>query len=693
MNKISLILCILSVFYDSYSSAQIKPENITIARDSWGVPHIFAPTDGEVAYGLAWANAEDDFASILEHVLASKGRLAEVKGKDGAVMDVLMHLIGAQELVDTAYREDTYSPQFNQVLEGYLQGLNDYARTHPKEIPLKDIFPLKKKDLVKAYVLGFSIFCGLDREITRVFNGQIKADEEQLASGSNAIAIAPSRTQDGQTYLAINSHQPLEGPFSWYEAHLCSDEGWNILGGTLPGFLSIGHGVNENLGWAHTVNYPDFIDIYKLEMHPERPLEYKFDGEWKKLLVRPVKIKVKVGPLKIAKKFEFYWSVYGATLKKDDAYYAIRFPANMQIKAPEQQYHMNKARNFEEFYAALNKQYLPSFNIVYADKTGNIFYLNNGLIPYRSESYNWRLVLPGDTSATLWPASYYPLKELPQVLNPKSGYVFNTNNTPFNATAPADNLNPANYHPNMGHLRVDNNRSLRFQELIGKYGKLSYEDFKTIKYDITYPSPMYFYFAENIEDVFQLKPEQYPDISEMIRMIQSWDRKNNLESETASIFMIFLKKMYAKIQAENRVKPGNRLSTEEMVEALRASKTHLLKYFKTIQVPLAQLQRHQRGKTDLGMAGAFDVLAAMFAQPTSKGRFRTSQGESYILMARFSNQGVMLESVNAYGTSNHKTSPHYTDQMPLYVDKKLKKMLFNKEEILKTAARIYHPME
>ena len=691
MIKRSLITFLLTSISLFQLAAQINPERITIARDQWGVPHIFAPTDAEVAYGLAWANAEDDFASVQEHILASKGRLAEVKGKDGAVMDVLMHLIGIRELVDTAYHENTYSPEFEKVLDGYLQGVNDFAAKNPKEVALKGTFPITKKDMIGAYVLGFSIFCGLDREITRVFNGQIKDDEEQLAYGSNALAIAPSKTKDGQTYLAINSHQPLEGPFSWYEAHLCSDEGWNILGGTIPGFSSIGHGVNENLGWAHTVNYPDFIDVYKLEMHPQNPLEYKFDNEWKKLQVRPMKLKVKVGPLKIGKKLEFYWSAYGATLKKDDAYYAIRFPANMSIKAPEQHFQMNKAKNYEEFYAALSQLNLPSFNIVYADKTGNILYLNNGKIPYRSTAYNWRLVLPGNTSKTLWEPDYYPIQELPQVFNPQSGYVFNTNNTPFNSTGSTDNPDATQYPSNMGHIRFDNNRSNRLQQLISEYDKLSYEDFKKIKYDITYPKPMYFYFAENIEEVFELAPTQYPQVREALTMIQNWNRTNHIESKEATVFLLFLKKMYEIIKTENRIKPGNKLTKTEMIKALSQAQEHLLKYFGSLQVPLGDLQRHQRGKVDLAMPGAFDVLAAMYATPLKKGKFKTSQGESYILLVRFSQEGPMLESINAYGASNHKKDPHYTDQMQLYADKKLKKMSLNKEEILKTAIKTYHP--
>ncbi len=694
MSLVRLFHIIIGILLYAHTSfAQIDPERIQIARDAWGVPHIFAPSDAEVAYGLAWANAEDDFASVQEHLLAAKGRLAEVKGKEGAVMDVIMHLIGLQELVDTAYHEGAFSADFQKVLRGYTQGLNAYASSHRKEVALKDLFPITEKDLVKSYTLGFCLFTGMPKELEKIFEGRIQQEEAQLEYGSNGIAVSRRKTTDGKTYLAINSHQPLEGPFSWYEAHLCSEEGWNILGGTLPGFLSIGHGVNPYLGWAHTVNRPDFTDVYKLKMHPSDPLRYEWEGEWLTLEERPVKIKVKVGPFKFGKKFTFYWSKYGATLEKDGHYYSLRFPANMSIRAPEQQYRMNKARNFEEFQAALDMQALPCFNIVYADREDNIYYLSNGIIPYRDPQYQWDQVLPGNTQATLWEARYHPRAELPQVSNPQAGYVYNTNNTPFHATAPEDNPQAKNYDPTMGYLLGDNNRSHRFQALMEQEDKISYEDFKRIKYDLTYPKPIVFPFAQNIEEVFNLNVEKYPDLSEILKQLQTWDRKNNVESRGAGVFMLFLKYLGEQLKEEGRLEQANQLEEQEMITALRAVDKHLRKYFGKKNVPLGDIQRHVRGNQNLPMAGSRDVLAAMYAQEYKKGRFKTYQGESYIELVRFGAEGPEIETINAYGAANRAKSPHYTDQMEYYTQQKLKGMTLNKEQVLKKAKKVYHPRE
>jgi acyl-homoserine-lactone acylase len=666
--------------------AQINPANIQIARDSWGVPHIFAPKDEEVAYGLAWATAEDDFVSVQEQLLAAKGRLAEVKGREGARLDVIKGLIGIDELVDTAYTTQTFSPKFQKIIAAYTEGLNAYARRFPKEILLKGVFPITPKDLVKSYTLGFALFTGMPNELGKILNGKIRQDESQINFGSNTLAISKNRTTDGKTYLAINSHQPLTGPFSWYEVHLCSEEGWNILGGTLPGFTAIGHGVNEYLGWAHTVNQTDFTDVYKLEMNPTNPLQYKLDGKWETLQKRIIKIRVKVGLLKIGKKFTFYWSKYGATVQKDKDFYAIRFPANMHLQAPEQQYQMNKAKNWNEFQTALKSQKIPCFNIGYADREGNVFYISNGLIPYRNAEYDWRKVLPGNTSQTLWDTKYHLIEELPQVLNPTSGYIFNTNNTPFNSTAPTDNPKIENYDKTIGHVLSENNRSNRLQNLMRELDgrQISYEDFKGIKYDFTYPKPL-IYNGSNLESIFSLDIAEYPALQEIYTILQNWNRKNDKDSEGAAVFMLI-------IHALRQNDKGNGTIQEtELVNALAFAQNHLKKHFSTIHTSLGTLQRHQRGVIDLPMAGAPDAIAAMHSKMNKRGKFITDQGESYIVLVKFDAAGVAIETINAYGASAKASSPHYTDQMPLFVNQQLKPMTLDKAKVLREAKRIYHP--
>ena len=253
-----------------------------------------------------------------------------------------------------------YLLHFQQILEAYVAGANAYAAKHPEEILLASLFPLTPRDILKGYMFALAIMTGTDGHLSKILNGKISNYEGQLPRGSNAFAINSNKSRDGQTYLAINSHQPLEGLYSWYEAHLISEEGTNILGATFPGGVSIFHGVNEHLGWAHTINAPDFGDVYRLVMHPDKKLLYRYDGEWLKLVPGKAKTKVKIGPFKLPVSRTYYRSKYGLTLKTEQGYYALRFVANQNLQSAEQWYRMNKAQNFDEFKAALEMQGIPN---------------------------------------------------------------------------------------------------------------------------------------------------------------------------------------------------------------------------------------------------------------------------------------------------------------------------------------------
>jgi acyl-homoserine-lactone acylase len=438
-----ILLMSVFVFAMHAGKGQIDPTRVTIARDSFGVPHIFAPTDAEVAYGLAWAHAEDDFRSIQEAILPAKGMMGRAMGKKGAAGDYAFRLLRCRQITEQRWHE--LSPAFIKLIEGYVQGVNDYAKAHPREVVVKGTFPVTIKEYIATTVLALSVFNGGEKALVSIFNNRVPdPPAPDGKKGSNAFAIHGSKSTSGEAMLVVNAHQPNTGPQAFYEAHLCSEEGWNALGGLLAGGPTIFHGVNEHLGWAHTVNYVDRLDVYKLTMHPKDPLLYQVDGEWKKLEVEKVKLKVKGVPFSIKRKA--YWSIYGATMKNKQGAYSMRMGANMEIAALEQWYLMNKAKNHTEFYNALKKQSLSMFNIIYADKYDTIFYVNNALVPYRDSTngYQWKTTLPGNTTNTLW-TKFKPLESLPQYINPTSGVLFNTNHSSFFASGKNDNLNPSGY--------------------------------------------------------------------------------------------------------------------------------------------------------------------------------------------------------------------------------------------------------
>ncbi len=672
-------------FYNVFS--QINPDKIDIVRDEFGVPHIFAKTDAEVAYGLAWAHAEDDFETIQIGYLAGNNLLSKHLGNVGLGADFISQFIGSEDLFESKYDSDI-SSEYKNIVKAYALGLNSYAREHPDEVFVEDLFPVNEKKMMRYAQLQLFISSNGDKWVSNIIDNKLSYNfsKEEQYKGSNTFAFNSTKTKDGSTYLAINTHQPLDGPVSWYEAHLCSEEGTNILGALFAGTPNILIGTNENLAWAHTVNQPDKTDVFALEMHPDKKLQYRVDGTYLKLEEKKAKLRFKLLGIPLSIKKKFYKSIYGPTLKNKSGFYSVRTPALFEIRALEQWWRMNKAKNFTEFYKVLKMKALPGYNIGYADKNDTIFYISNGLIPKRAKNYDWASVVPGNTKKTLWTESY-EIEELPQVVQPKSGYFYNANHTPFKSSAEEDNPDPTNFDSNMGFETYDNNRSTRLKQLIDEYEKLDYDDFKLIKYDRQYPRPYTFNWMD-IHYLELLDSKKYPDIEMLIERLQAWDRKANKNSLGAGTFAVLydqLRPFYSKIP-EPKIFPASYI-----IQALRNTKKYLLKYFNTTEVKLGDYQKLVRGSKELPIFGLPDVITAMSSRPYKDGKVKVVSGESYIELIRFTDKGPEIESVISYGSSDHPDSKHYDDQMEMYSNFKTKKMTLNKDSVYKNAKKIYNP--
>lgn len=685
-----LLFSVSSPVLAQSDSDRINPQNVTIARDQWGVPHIHGNTDAETIYGLAYATSEDNFYNMQLNLLMSRGRQGEVLGKDGAIVDYAVQLFRARELVISRYEADI-SPEYKVILDGYVQGINDYAAAHPEEHLLKNVFPIDEVDVLVGYVMSMALIGGVGQNLLNILNDHPGGPTPYSLKGSNGFAFNSRKTADGSVYLANNSHQPLDGPSSWYEAHIMSDEGLNCHGALFPGGASIFAGVNPDIAWMHTVNFPDIVDVYELEMNPQEKLQYKMDGKWETLEMRKIKLKVKVGPGKIAVKKKVYWSVYGPTIEQKGKFYSIRFSAIHTIKSAEQWHQMNKATNFTEFYETLRMGGLSNLNVVYADRRDTIFYISNGLYPVRKDGFEWGGLLKGNTSENLW-TEFHPIEDLPQVLCPPSGYVFNTNNTPFNSTGPKDNPKRSSFPVSQHNYQHENNRSIRFQELTGELDKVTWEDFKRIKYDDRYPDDIYIYFIENVSDIFGLDPEKYPDLAEQIALINAWDRRGTIESEGAGYFVSFYYNLVHEIDKNDEVYIRKSYSEEFFAEVMRKTKKKLQKKFGTWKPPLGEVQRLVRGEEDLPLSGMPDVLRAMYTKPWKGGKRKGWLGDSYIQLIRFSESGVEFSSSNIYGSSENEDSPHFKDQMePFYLQAETKPYRLEQEWVAKNTVRKYHP--
>ena len=678
----------LFLFATTISFSQINPNNIDIVRDKFGIPHIYAKTDAEVAYGLAWVNSEDDFKTIQEAYLAGNAMLSNHIGLKGAPADFISQFIGSNSLIEE--KIDEISKDYMKVVEGYAQGLNAYARANPDKVLYRKLFPITPKKMLMYSQLQLFISNEGAYWAGRILNNDTQDDYlDQNLTGSNVIAMNSAKTISGETFLAINTHQPLEGPTSWYEVHLNSEEGTNIIGTMYPGTPNVLIGVNEHLGWSHTVNYPDKTDVFKLKMKNKR--KYIVDGEEYELEKHKAKISIKLLGIPIKINRRYYKSIYGPTLKNKSGYYSIRTPTLFNVRALEQWWKMGKAKNFSEFYDAFKMKQIPGFNVGYADKYDTIFYMSNGILPKRAEGYNWKGIVPGDTKETLW-TEYHEIEDLPQVIQPKSGFIYNANHSPFKSTSADENPSEKDYSERMGYETYDNNRSTRLIELIESYDKVSYEDFKDIKYDNSFPSKFSYNFMDiNLIDEIEL--DNNHELFEIVNEIQNWNRKTDINSIGAGLYgVLYYHLIYNYADQIRKLSSEDKPVTKEIIlSAVSDIKPYLIEHFGKVKINLGEFQKLVRGDKELPIWGLPDVITAMSSRPYKDGKHKVFAGESYIGLVRFTKDGPLFDSVISFGNSDDPTSDHYTDQMEMYSKFQTKKMTFDKEEIYSQAKSIYNP--
>jgi len=686
--------------------------DVVIRRDNLGVPHIFGQTDADAAYGLGYAHAEDDFQTIQQALVAARGKLGVAYGIDAAPNDYMVQLLRNWDVVDAKY--DTIPPDIQAIMQGYADGLNYYAALHEDEVLLPEVFPLSGRDVAAGFIHRVPLFFGLDGALGELFaetrQGTISQKEigdegadvaqspiSNLPStakyGSNVIAVGPGRSANGETFLAVNSHQPWEGPVAWYEAHIHSEEGWNMVGGLLPGSPTITHGHNEHLGWAFTVNNPDLIDIYVLDMNPDNPNQYLFDGEWQDLEVGEAPITVTLfGRFRWTVKREVLWSAYGPTVRQDHGVYAIRYAGMGEIGHVEEFVRLNKATNLADWQAALREGPLPMFNVGYADEKGNIFYVYNGRIPIRTEGYDWRQYLPGNTSDTLW-TEYLPFDELPQVSNPPSGFIQNSNSSPYRTTIGEGNPDAANFSPTLGINDTMSNRSLRALELYGGDDSITEAEFYAYKYDMTYHPESD--VARMVNMILAEPPPDDPDERAAYDLLASWDWQSTPDSTGATIAILTLNYLLEAEDTDMSVSnmTGGVFTAVSVQNSFSQAVDSLLKNFGTVEVPWQEVNRLVRGEVDLGLGGSPDVLHAIYGELGEDGRFYGIAGDSYILMVTWQPDGsVSSQSIHQYGSATlDGTSPHYADQASIFARRELTPVWFTEEEILAHLEEEYRP--
>lgn len=665
--------------------------DVEIVRDDYGVPHINGRTDADAAYGLAYAHAEDDFQTIQEVIAMTRGRDGALTGPDGAQVDYVAALLGVRDTARRAY--PTLSPEVRRVIEGYAAGLNHYAQKHPGEVRLAKLFPVSGEDVVTGFVLRAPFFYGLDGVIGALAKDKPAPKEgalpmtpigrEPSLNGSNAFALAPSKMADGKTWLISNSHQPFEGQVAWYEAVVHSGEGLDMAGALFPGspFVLLGH--NRNLGWTNTVNRPDLIDVYKLVVD-ETGTKYRMDGKWLPLQEKRVWLPVRFGPFTVPIPKTVSRSIHGPVIRNKNGSFAIRYAGIDNAKAVEQYYRNTKAQNWEEWTRSMSIGGVPATNFIYADKTGRIAYIYNALFPQRKPGFDYTKVLPGDTSRDLWTGTV-PFSGFPKVVDPQSGFVMNSNNTPFLAAGPGSEMNPADYSPLLGIERDQTNRGTRAVALLTAAGKLTPEQLLAIKFDKGYARDGW--VGDWMRQVLVADVSDDPKLAEAQKLLATWDWTSDGQGHADALAerVIRTASMH---KWRREALPNPRDGLKEAVDDFQSR-------FGRIDPPLTEVQRLRRGKVDLPMLGGTDTLRATTAWDKEQGdaKLRVRHGDSFIMLIRWDKAGrVTSESVQPYGSAtNRPQSPHYTDQMALFAAQKFKPVHFEWADAVRHAERRYKP--
>jgi acyl-homoserine-lactone acylase len=690
-------------------AAAEQPYDATISRDRFGIPHVHGARDADTAYGLAWAHAEDDFLTIQQSTLAARGRLATVDGQDAAPVDYLVALLRVREVTAAGY--PSLAPQTRALLEGYAAGLNAYAAANASQVISPELFPVTGEDLVAASVQKAPLFFGIEVTLAALFD-EAPLDERPealvrpagidavTAAGSNVLAVSPVRTPDGATHLISNSHQPWTGPVAWYEATLTSDEGWHATGALFPGVPTIVLGHNEQVAWSFTVNKPDLIDVYRLDIDPDEPTRYRVDGRWLDMEVDEVDLEVQLlGRLRWTVQREVAWTIFGPVIRRDDGDVALRWAGMDNVGIFEQLHGFNRAGDLDEWTAALEGQDgLASFSLGAADAEGRIGYLYHALLPDRPElaGVDWSGVVPGDTRDTLW-TEVLAFDELPRVTDPASGFVQNANSSPFTATTGPERPDPSRWpESTTGIERYETNRSLRARELLGGTDAVDLEVLLDAKYDTRYAATS---AVATWRDRLVAARDELDTEDERLglEVLAAWDLDAAADSRAAAVMVLTVAGLFDDERLEldpSRLGDGEvagMVDDAALLDAYRDAVSWLVEGHGRVDVPWGEVNRLRRGELDLPLDGAPDVLRAIYGERVDGGVLSGIIGDAYLAAISFDADGtVSSRAIHQFGAATlDEDSPHYADQAAMFAAGELREVPFTREELARAAVRTY----
>jgi acyl-homoserine-lactone acylase len=699
------------------SRLKTRAAKVQIIRDDWGIAHIHGRTDADAVFGMAYAQAEDDFNRVETNFITALGRTAEAEGEKAIWADLRQKLFIDPVVLKADYAK---SPAWlKELMNGWADGLNFYLATHP------DVKPKVISHFEPWMALSFSEG-SIGGDIERValtqleaFYGQrqlaMTADEKGLLfkepKGSNGIAIAPANTLGGHALLLINPHTSF---FFRSEMQVASDEGLNAYGATTWGQFFIYQGFNAKAGWMHTSSGVDVVDEFaETIVEKDGKRFYKYGSE-----LRPLKSQVITVPYRAAdgtmasKRFTVFKTHRGPIVREEAGKWISIALMNKPMAALEQSFLRTKATDYASFMKVAELKANSSNNTLFADSKGQIAYLHPQFIPIRDDRFDYTKPVDGSDPATDW-KGLTPLEKIPQVLNPPTGWAFNTNNWPWTAAGPYSPKKAA--YPKYMDTAGENPRGLHAERVLKDVRNLTLGGLIDKAYD-----PYLTAFARLVpilEAAYIATPDGDPlrtRVAEQVAALSAWDRKWSARSTETSLAVFWGEAMWAKAAPAAKAAGMNvydymadKLSPADKLVALAEASDRLTADFGSWKTPWGEINRFQRN--DGAIVQTFDdkkpsipvaFTSAQWGSLASFGakrwpgtkKYYGTLGNSFVAVVEFGDK-VRARAVSAGGESGDPASPHFNDQALRYSLGNLRDVYFYPEDVKAHAVKTYRPGE
>jgi acyl-homoserine-lactone acylase len=694
---------------------QNHARNVEIVRDNWGIAHVYGKSDADTVFGAIYAQAEDDFSRIERNYLTGLGWLAQAEGESALYSDLRERLFIDTEKLKALYRS---SPAWLKELTlAWSDGLNYYLSKHADVSAkvIKRFEPWMALSFTEGSIGGD--IESVDLEKLKQFYGDAAAGsvawqaadvQEAWPGGSNGFALAPSRTATGHAMLWINPHT------SYYfrsELQMVSQQGLNVYGAVTWGQFFVYQGFNSHNGWMHTSYGGDAIDEYAETIVKEPGgLYYRYGTGTKKLIVSEITIPFKQGESLAYRKFTVYHSHHGPIVRTDNGKWIAAKLLLTPVPALSQSYLRTKTRNYAEFRKIQGMRTDTSNNTVYADADGTIAYFHGNFIPKRDLTFDFTRPVDGSNPATEWHGPH-AIEDTITLLNPATGYIFNTNNWPFSA-AGASSPKREDY-PAYMWTKGENPRGIHAEEMLHDIRGVTLDSLIAAAYDghltgfdVLLP-PLFAAF-----DALPTGDARRAVLQAPIAALRGWNHRTSADSVATAVAVFWGQELVDRKGADARDADepvydflvGN-LTDAERIDALAASLDKLQRDFGRWQTPWGEINRFQRRTDDIvqpfddaqpslpvgfassqwGALASFDSI-----KPRKTKKIYGAVGNSFVAAVDF---GPVLhaKAIMSGGESGDPASPHFTDQALMFSQGEFRDVLFSPDEVRAHAERIYHP--